>query len=51
MGNLKNTVVQQMQNTQVKKKANLLKMAQDGPVIETKITYQLFSMWDDNLLK
>lgn len=51
MGNLKNTVIKQMKDIQLKKQANLLKIAQDGPVIETKITYQLFSMLDDNLLK
>lgn len=50
MGNLKNTVVMQMQDNKLKKQANLLKVAQDGPVIETKLTKKNFSV-DDEVLK
>ena len=50
MGNLKNTVVKQMKNVQLKKQANLLKVAQDRPVIETKLTRKLVSV-DDGVLK
>jgi len=50
MGNLKNTVVMQMQDNKLKKQANLLKVAQDGPVIETKLTEKNFSV-DDEVLK
>lgn len=50
MGNLKSAVVQQMHDKEVKKQANLLKVATDGPIVETKLTRKLFSV-DDSVLK
>lgn len=50
MGNLKDTVVKQMTDIQLKKQANLLKVAQNGPIIETKLTRRNFSV-DGEVLK
>ena len=50
MGDLKSAVVQQMHEKEVKKQANLLKVAEDGPIVETKLTRKLFSV-DDSVLK